>query len=199
MVERTDAVGGPGAGTGDVAGEVAGEELAGPRAAAGVAAVVALPPRRAVELLLGCCAAPRWAHRVVARRPHRTPQALLAAVAEELRAAPEADVDAALAAHPRIGERPAGADSRREQAGVLTAGADVLAALAEGNRAYEERFGHVYLVRASGRSAAELLALLRARLGNDPTTERAVLRGELLAITVLRLRRALDELAGVAA
>ena len=66
-------------------------------------------------------------------------------------------------------------------------------ALAARNRRYEERFGHVYLVFASGRSATELLDLLEARLGNDPATERQVLRRELAAITDLRLRRLLGQ------
>jgi 2-oxo-4-hydroxy-4-carboxy-5-ureidoimidazoline decarboxylase len=75
------------------------------------------------------------------------------------------------------------------------AGADptVLAALADGNRAYEERFGHVYLVCATGRSAEELLDVLRTRLGNDPATERAVALGELAAINRLRIARLFGE------
>jgi 2-oxo-4-hydroxy-4-carboxy-5-ureidoimidazoline decarboxylase len=64
-----------------------------------------------------------------------------------------------------------------------------LAALAEGNREYEARFGHVYLVCASGRSGEELLAVLRSRLGNDPATERRVVRAELGKINRLRLER----------
>lgn len=142
--------------------------------------------------LLACCHAPAWADRLAARRPFATLEALLAASDAELAASDEADVDAALAAHPRIGERPSGADSRREQSAVLAGGADVLTGLAEGNRAYEERFGHVYLVCAAGRSGEELLAVLRSRLGNDPATERSVLRGELAAITRLRLTRLVE-------
>ncbi|WP_338073873.1 2-oxo-4-hydroxy-4-carboxy-5-ureidoimidazoline decarboxylase [Kineococcus siccus] len=143
-------------------------------------------------LLLSCCDAPAWAGRVLARRPFDGPDALLAVAAEELAATSEDDVDTALAAHPRIGERPTGAASRREQSAALAADAGVLAELAAGNAAYEARFGHVYLVCASGRSAEELLAVLRSRLGNDPATERRVLRAELAAITRLRLRRALE-------
>jgi len=143
-------------------------------------------------VLLSCCDAPAWAERVLARRPFADDGALLAAADEELAATSEADVDTALAAHPRIGEQPAGAASRREQSAALAADAGVLAELAAGNAAYEARFGHVYLVCASGRSAEELLGVLRSRLGNDPATERRVLRTELAAITRLRLRRALD-------
>jgi 2-oxo-4-hydroxy-4-carboxy-5-ureidoimidazoline decarboxylase len=76
---------------------------------------------------------------------------------------------------------------------VAGADADVLAGLAEGNRVYEQRFGHVYLVCASGRSAEELLAVLRGRLDNDPVTERAVVRAELAAINRLRLDQLLGE------
>lgn len=139
--------------------------------------------------LLSCCHAPAWAERVLARRPFGDLPTLLAVSDEELAATDEADVDRALAAHPRIGEKPAGADSQREQSAVLAGDPAVLAKLADGNRAYEERFGHVYLVCASGRSGGELLGILESRLDNDPVTERAVLRGELAAITRLRLAR----------
>jgi len=71
----------------------------------------------------------------------------------------------------------------------------VQAALWEGNAAYEERFGHVFLVRAAGRSSAEILALLRERLGNDPGTERDVVRHQLGQIAALRLSAVLDRLA----
>jgi 2-oxo-4-hydroxy-4-carboxy-5-ureidoimidazoline decarboxylase len=105
----------------------------------------------------------------------------------------DADLDDAMAGHPRIGDRTAGGASRREQSGVAGADPGVLAALADGNRAYEERFGHVYLVCATGRSAEELLDVLRTRLGNDPATERAVALGELTAINRLRIARLFGE------
>lgn len=106
----------------------------------------------------------------------------------------------ALAAHPRIGDRPdaAGRDarwSRTEQSGTAGAGEEVRRALAEGNVAYERRFGHVFLIRATGRSAGEMLAELRARLRNDAGTERAVVRAELAAIIDLRLVKLVAELA----
>ncbi len=133
--------------------------------------------------LLDVCSAPRWASAVAAGRPYATADALQDAAAAALT---DADLDAALTGHPRIGGRSAGGVSGREQAGV---GDAVLAALAEGNRTYEERFGHVYLVCASGRSGEELLATLHARLGHDPATERAVALRELAVINRLRLRR----------
>jgi len=153
----------------------------------------AVPAADAEAALLACCAAPEWARRLAADRPYGSPDALLARADAVLAELDEAQVDLALAGHPRIGERSAHASSAREQAGVAGAPDAVRAALAEGNREYEARFGHVYLVRADGRSADELLAVLRSRLGNDPATERAVLRGELAGINRIRLRRMLEE------
>lgn len=106
---------------------------------------------------------------------------------------PEAEIDQALDGHPRIGGKADNPSSQREQAAVQSAGSDVLDALAEANRAYEEKFGHVYLVCATGRSAPELLAILEERLGNDPETERRVLRVELAKINRIRLNRMLGE------
>ena len=78
-------------------------------------------------------------------------------------------------------------------AGVAGAGDDLKRQLAAANAAYEQRFGHVYLVCATGRSAAELLAVCQARLGNDPAAERGVVLGELAKISRLRLAKLLDQ------
>ncbi|MCE3554665.1 2-oxo-4-hydroxy-4-carboxy-5-ureidoimidazoline decarboxylase [Pseudonocardia sp. RS11V-5] len=145
-----------------------------------------LPAARAEELLREVCSAPRWARQVAAGRPYGSLAALQHAAGAALTGD---DLDAALAGHPRIGARSARGTARREQGAVATASAQVLDALAEGNRAYEERFGHVYLVCASGRSAEDLLATLRARLANDPAVERRVALTELTAINRLRLER----------
>jgi OHCU decarboxylase len=139
------------------------------------------------RLLLGVCSSPRWADAVAGARPYGSTADLYAAADRALGSMSEADLDDALAGHPRIGERADDAASRREQSGV--SGETTLAALAEANREYEARFGHVYLVCASGRSGEELLALLRRRLGNDPATERRVARDELGKINRLRLER----------
>jgi 2-oxo-4-hydroxy-4-carboxy-5-ureidoimidazoline decarboxylase len=152
-----------------------------------------LPSADARAVLLECCAAPDWADRLTAGRPYGALPALLERADAVLAELDEDQVDRALAGHPRIGERSAHASSAREQAGVATAPDDVRAALAAGNRAYEQRFGHVYLVCADGRPAEELLAVLRARLTNDPTTERAVLRAELGKINRIRLARLLED------
>lgn len=146
------------------------------------------------EDLRSCCASSRWVEAVAARGPYEDLGGLVRAGESALAGLTWEDVTEALAAHPRIGERAAGtgreaAWSRGEQSG--TAGADraVLEALREGNAAYERRFGHVYLVCATGRDAGELLALLRERLGNDEETERKAVRDELSKIVALRLAK----------
>ena len=150
----------------------------------------ALPAAELRSTLLAVCASTRWADRVAGAAPYGSADVLLAAADRALAALDEGDVDDAMAGHPRIGESSTHTASQREQSGV---GDDVLDALAEGNREYEQRFGHVYLVCASGRSGDELLAVLRSRLGNDPAYERTVVRAELGDINRLRLQRLLDE------
>jgi 2-oxo-4-hydroxy-4-carboxy-5-ureidoimidazoline decarboxylase len=152
----------------------------------------ALPDQEARMELLACCGSRRWAARVSAGRPYADDDALLTAADAAWDVATEADVREAFGAHPRIGDAASGgAQERREQSASADADEATRAALAEGNRAYEARFGHIYLVCASGRSAPELLADLRSRLGNDPATELRVAAEEQRAITRLRLRNLL--------
>jgi 2-oxo-4-hydroxy-4-carboxy-5-ureidoimidazoline decarboxylase len=167
----------------------------------GVAAFDVAPEDELRVRLHSCCAAEAWGEHIVAGRPYRSEAALYAA---SDRATAELDAGGlaqALAGHPRIGDAAPvhGGDGRSaawsqgEQAGVATAGADVLGELAVANAAYERRFGHVYLVCASGRAAAELLAVCRERLRNDPEAERGVVLGELAKINRLRLGKLLEE------
>jgi OHCU decarboxylase len=100
----------------------------------------------------------------------------------------------AFAAHPRIGESSADPLASREQSKVTGAPADVLTRLAAANRAYEERFGHIYIVCATGKTAPEMLAILESRLSNDAETELRVAAGEQLKITRLRLEKLLESL-----
>ena len=149
--------------------------------------------------LLALTESPRWADTLLERRPYADVAALLAVSDEIIRALPEEEVDAALAGHPRIGERSAGSDpeqaerSAREQAGMASADAELQAEMRRANAAYEERFGRIYLVAAAGRSAEELLDLLHERLHNDAVGELDVVRGELATIS----RRRLSDLLGV--
>ena len=153
----------------------------------------ALPDDRAEEALLACCASPAWAREVGGGRPYRDADLLFGAADDALARMNEDDLDDALAGHPRIGDRPVTEWSRREQAGVGDAGTATRRRLAAGNQAYEERFGHVYLVCATGRSGEELVAILEDRLGNDPQAERAIVRAELGKINRIRLQKLLED------
>lgn len=138
-----------------------------------------------------CLDVDRWIAEVVAQRPYRDMGALVAKASEAAEPLSPDEVEAALAHHPRIGEQPQTTSaeatlSRSEQAGLDTDG-DVLAQLAAGNRAYEERFGRVFLIRAAGRSSQEILDALNKRLGNEPDTEIQVAGQQLREIAVLRL------------
>jgi 2-oxo-4-hydroxy-4-carboxy-5-ureidoimidazoline decarboxylase len=156
----------------------------------------ALSPAEAEREVLVCCAAPAWAAGLVAERPFPALGDVLHASDRVLGALGWPDVRPALDAHPRIGERirRQGAEaewSRREQAGAQDADGATARALVEANEAYEERFGHVFLIFATGKSAGEMLAAARARLSNDEVAEQAAVRAELAKITRLRLERLL--------
>ncbi len=146
--------------------------------------------------LLACADVPAWADAVLAGRPYADSDELAATADKAAREFSPADVDRALAAHPRIGERATGAGteaawSRAEQSAV-SRDTETERALAEGNRAYEERFGRVFLICATGLSGEEILASLRSRLTNDDATEQAVVAEELRKIALLRLGKVLD-------
>lgn len=164
---------------------------------AGLADLHAMPIEQAEQALLACCGSTRWAREVAARRPFTDPGDLQATARDVWEGLDPADHLEAFAAHPRIGERAAAhgtsaAWSAREQAQIGDEAATARA-LAEGNAAYEQRFGHVFLIRAAGRSADEVLAALQQRMGNDPEAERQVAAGQQAEITALRIDRMLRE------
>jgi 2-oxo-4-hydroxy-4-carboxy-5-ureidoimidazoline decarboxylase len=136
-----------------------------------------------------CCAADAWVAAIVAGRPYPDEDALWTASDKATQELDDDGLAQALAGHPRIGERVHGGWSSQEQSGVSGAGDDVRAQLAAANAEYEQRFGQVYLVCATGKSADELLAICRARLANDPDAERGVVRDELAKINRLRLQK----------
>lgn len=153
-----------------------------------------LTDRAAMAALFECCSSCIWSRRVAAGRPYDTRESLMARADEVLSELSEAEIDHALDGHPRIGASVAeGTASSREQSAVVDADDAVREALARANRQYEDRFGHVYLVCATGRTATELLDILTGRLGNDPGTERRVMRTELSKINRIRLDRMLSE------
>jgi 2-oxo-4-hydroxy-4-carboxy-5-ureidoimidazoline decarboxylase len=155
-----------------------------------------LPARDAQRALLDCCSASGWAGQMAAARPYGSVQDAIGQSASVVADMTVADLAEALAGHPRIGERPAAdkssqEQSSREQSGVDADDAETQRALADANVEYEQRFGHIYLVFASGRTGKELLALLRERLQNEPEDEWQVVRTELQKISALRLERLL--------
>lgn len=144
----------------------------------------------AAEVILTCARIPTWADAVVAGRPYQQRDRLLKAAKDLAADWTWDDVAGALAAHPRIGDRPSAATgeaamSRAEQADV---GGELSAELRAVNEAYEERFGRVLLIRAAGRSAPDILRLGVRRLMMDEDTDRSVTTGELRDIALRRLR-----------
>ena len=196
-----------------------------------VAALDRAPAPDAAAMLRPACASTRWIRRLVDGRPYHSLDRLIAASDAAIGALSWPDIEEALAAHPRIGNRaPSGtgesaaeppqapesrpstgpppaaespgggsqapgeereaAWSRQEQADAAAATPDVQAALRAGNLAYETRFGHIFLICATGQSATDMLAALRRRLSNEPGAEREIVRDELLRIVRLRLAKA---------
>lgn len=154
------------------------------------------PADQAAQQLTACNASRRWVEQILVHRPYPGPESLLDAADRAARALSWDDVREALDAHPRIGDHAAGSSrearwSRGEQAAVATADTDVATALRVANVAYERRFGHVFLIRAAGRDADEMLAELHRRLDNDEATERAETTAQLAEITRLRLAKLL--------
>jgi 2-oxo-4-hydroxy-4-carboxy-5-ureidoimidazoline decarboxylase len=141
--------------------------------------------------LRGCCAAGSWVDAMLAGRPYADEEALASASDAATRSLSDVALGQALAEHPRIGERTDRPWSRQEQSGVAGADDDLRSAIAAANAEYERRFGHVYLVCATGRSAEELLAICRERLDNSPDVERGVVLEELAKINRIRLAKLL--------
>ena len=147
--------------------------------------------------LLACCDVPAWAETMVAGRPYASLADLMAEADAAARRLSPDEVERALAAHPRIGERSvrSGAESTwsRQEQSTVSRDERTQQELLEGNRAYEERFGRVFLICATGLGADEILASLRDRLGNDDATEETVVAEELRKIALLRLRKLVEE------
>jgi 2-oxo-4-hydroxy-4-carboxy-5-ureidoimidazoline decarboxylase len=154
----------------------------------------AAPPAEAGELLLTCCASADWARAVAAGRPYADTGALLDAGESATAALDAAGLAEALAGHARIGKPKTGTGteagwSRTEQSGVSGSPEEIRTRIAALTAEYEEHFGRIFLIRAAGRDAAEILDALRHRLANDEETEQAVVRGELAQINRLRLEK----------
>lgn len=148
--------------------------------------------------LLACCASPAWARELLSRGPFEDIESVLAGSDAAFSVIADADIDQALSGHPRIGGKVAGAGadadfSRKEQASMSEADADVAEALRFGNVAYEQRFDRVFLIRAAGRTPTDMLTELNRRLRLDDEAERAEVREQLRQITRLRLEQFMRE------
>lgn len=152
-------------------------------------------PEAARDILTRACGSRAWVDRMMARRPFGSHDALLAAARDEWFALSERDWLEAFSHHPKIGDRaslaarfPATHElSSREQSAVAFATPGVIAQLADANQAYLDRFGFIFIVCATGKSAPEMLQLLRDRLGNDRATELRIAAEEQAKIIAIRL------------
>jgi OHCU decarboxylase len=153
--------------------------------------------------LLKCCGARNWARLMTEARPFISLEELLAKADGVWRSLTEEDWLEAFRAHPKIGEQKAAAAqseqahnwAKREQSGIESAAAETRAALVAGNQEYEERFGFIFIVCATGKTSEEMLAILHSRLQNDPETELPVAAEEQRKITRLRLEKLLESVA----
>jgi 2-oxo-4-hydroxy-4-carboxy-5-ureidoimidazoline decarboxylase len=160
----------------------------------------ALPEAEARASLLRCCGATRWAENMSARRPFADAQDLFDAAHDIAKTLSRTDWLEAFAAHPKIGDLDSlrnkfahtAAWSAQEQGSLSKAAEATLRALAAGNQAYESKFGHIFIVCATGKSVDDMLALLERRLGNSPADELRIAAAEQEKITRLRLQRLLQ-------
>ena len=140
-----------------------------------------------------CCGASRWVDGMTDRRPFRSRNAVLAAADEEWSKCSEKDWLEAFSHHPRIGDRTATGSAATEQSGAHSAAALVQDEMRRMNQAYEEKFGHIYIVSATGKSADEMLEIARQRMSNDGATELRIAAEEQRKIMHIRLRKLLGE------
>jgi allantoicase len=148
-----------------------------------------LTDEAAAVQLQNCCGSTEWVKRVMAARPFTAWSDLIRAAEEIWKSLTPDDWREAFAAHPRIGERSGSRWARQEQSGTASASSESMDALAAANREYEARFGYLYIVCATGRSADEMLAMAWQRLENSPEDELRVAAEEQMKITTLRLMK----------
>ncbi|MGA8594425.1 MAG: 2-oxo-4-hydroxy-4-carboxy-5-ureidoimidazoline decarboxylase [Bryobacteraceae bacterium] len=141
--------------------------------------------------LLRCCGSKRWVEQILAGRPFDDFEALLSTAQSTWWALGPSDWLEAFSVHPKIGDKKLSDWSSQEQDGVDSASNQVLERLATGNEEYERRFGWIFLVNATGKTAPEILDLLNARLKNGKTQELHAAAGEQAKITKLRLNKLL--------
>lgn len=151
-------------------------------------------PETACLQFMRCCGSSNWSARMAKRRPFSSLEELQEIADREWRACSREDCLEAFAAHPRIGERLGSRWSEQEQSGVISSvSSQAQTELAKVNAAYEARFGYIFIVCATGKSAREILGLLKARLANDAAVELQNAAEEQRRITRMRLRKLLGE------
>ncbi|MEU5510652.1 2-oxo-4-hydroxy-4-carboxy-5-ureidoimidazoline decarboxylase [Streptomyces fungicidicus] len=159
----------------------------------GLARFNALEEQAALAALHEVCACGAWARRLLAARPYATEDDLYAASDAATAGLDAADLREAMAGHPPIGRpRPGDPASAREQRGMAGAPEALRAEMLELNLAYQERFGHVFLICATGRTGEQMRDAVRERLGNPPEREDGIVRTELGKINRIRLARLVD-------
>ncbi|GAA2761223.1 2-oxo-4-hydroxy-4-carboxy-5-ureidoimidazoline decarboxylase [Streptomyces paradoxus] len=153
-----------------------------------------LEEHAAYTALREACAATAWAKRLLAARPYATSEDLYAASDAAMAELTAADLDEAMAGHPPIGRpKPGDPTSAREQSGMAGASDALRTEMLKLNLAYQERFGHVFLICATGRTGEQMRDALRERIGNPPEREREIVRTELGKINRIRLARLVEE------
>ncbi|WP_149828423.1 2-oxo-4-hydroxy-4-carboxy-5-ureidoimidazoline decarboxylase [Streptomyces tailanensis] len=160
----------------------------------GLARFNALEEHAGVAALREVCASVEWGRRLLMGRPYAAVDDLLAASDAAMAWLSAGDLEEAMAAHPPIGRpKPGDPASAREQRGMADASEELRAEMLELNLAYQEKFGHVFLICATGRSGEQMRDALRERIGNPPEREREIVRIELGKINRIRLTRLLGQ------
>ncbi|GEC03574.1 2-oxo-4-hydroxy-4-carboxy-5-ureidoimidazoline decarboxylase [Streptomyces spinoverrucosus] len=160
----------------------------------GLARFNALEEHAAYAALHEACASTAWAYRLLAARPYATPEDLYAASDAAMAALTGEDLEEAMAGHPPIGRpKPGDPTSAREQRGMAGASEELKAEMLELNLAYQEKFGHVFLICATGRTGEQMRDAVKERIGNSPEQEREIVRTELGRINRIRLANLVQE------
>ncbi|MET7784392.1 MULTISPECIES: 2-oxo-4-hydroxy-4-carboxy-5-ureidoimidazoline decarboxylase [Streptomyces] len=160
----------------------------------GLARFNALEEHAAHAALREACASTAWVRALLADRPYPTPDDLFAASDAAMAELTAEDLAEAMAGHPPIGRpKPGDPTSSREQRGMAGASAELKEEMLELNLAYQERFGHVFLICATGRTGEQMRDAVKERIGNSPEQEREIVRSELGKINRIRLARLVEE------
>jgi len=160
-----------------------------------------LPRERAFEELLKCCGSKNWAHMLEEKRPFGSIGELYSSADDVWSRLDPNDWLEAFRAHPKIGAKKAESQvsatsqqwSGQEQSGINGAAQSTLERLADLNSQYEAKFGYIFIVCATGKSPQEMLAILAARIDNEPSTELPIAAGEQAKITRLRIAKLLGQ------